>query len=343
MSGNIVDLRSDTVTRPTEGMRAAMAHADVGDDVLDGDPTTLELERVVATLLGKDAALFVPTGIMANQIALGLIAQRGTEVVAEATSHVFDWELGAAAAHWGVQLRTVPGDDGLLDPGAVERAIRPNVRLQVRTSAVALENTHNGAGGHVLPLETMRGVVDVARARGLRVHLDGARLWNAAVATDTPERAWAELADTVTVTLSKGLGCPVGSLLAVNGDLLDEARVLRRRLGGAMRQSGILAAAGLHALEHHRTLLAADHARARRLAEACGGIDGLRVVAPETNIVMMDVVRDGVDANMIVARAKVSGVLLTAFTTTRVRAVTHMDVDDAGIERAAAAIAGIVA
>jgi threonine aldolase len=342
VSSAVVDLRSDTVTRPTEGMRAAMAHAEVGDDVLDGDPTTIELERTVAELLGKDAALFVPSGIMANQIAIGLLAERGTEMIAEATSHVVDWELGAAAAWWGVQLGTVPGDDGLLDPAALAAAVRPPSRLQLRTSALALENTHNGAGGRVLPFERMRALHDVARTHALRVHLDGARIWHAAVATGTPERAWAELADTVTVTLSKGLGCPVGSLLALDSALLYDARVLRRRLGGAMRQSGILAAAGLYALDHHRERLADDHARARRLADACAAIDGLRVIAPETNIVMMDVARDGLDANIVVQRAREAGVLLTAFTNMRVRAVTHMDVGDEGIERAAEAIAGVI-
>lgn len=340
MNNAVIDLRSDTVTRPSEGMRAAMARAEVGDDVLEFDPTTRALEERVAELLGKDAALFVPSGIMANQIAIGLLAARGTELIAETTSHVVDWELGAAAALWGVQPRTVAGDDGLLEPAAVEAAVRPPFNLQLRTSALALENTHNGAGGRILPLERMQALHDVARAHELRVHLDGARLWHASVATGVPERAWAELADTVTVTLSKGLGCPAGSLLALDSALLYDARVLRRRLGGAMRQSGMLAAAGSYALDNNRERLADDHARARRLAEACSGIDGLRVIPPETNIVMMDVARDGMDANAVVAGARETGVLLTAFTNTRVRAVTHMDVDDAGIERAAEAIAG---
>lgn len=330
----IVDLRSDTVTRPTPGMRAAIAAAEVGDDALGDDPTTRALEQRIANLLGKEAALFFPSGIMANQTALTLLAPRGTEVIAEATSHVVDWELGAAAATSGVQLRTVQGDDGLLDAERVEAAIRPHMRVQIRTSAIALENTHNGAGGRILPVETMRAIADVARRHDLRVHLDGARLWNASVATSTPEYAWAELADTVMVTLSKGLGCPVGSVLAGDEALMAQALIIRRRLGGSMRQAGILAAAGLYALDHHRERLADDHARATRLADALSDVDGLRVVPPETNIVMIDVVRSDLDADTIVARAKEHGVLLTAFTPRRVRATTHLDIDDDGIERA---------
>src|SRR5690606_4978173 len=247
----------------------------------------------------------------------------------------------AAAALGGVQLRTVTGDDGLLDERAVAAAVRPASAVQLRTSALSLENTHNGAGGRILPLERMRALVDVARAHGLAVHLDGARLWNAAVARGIPEHAWAELADTVMVALSKGLGCPVGSLLAGDADRMQEARVIRRRLGGSMRQSGILAAAGLYALDAHRERLADDHARAARLAAALADVPGFAVQQPETNIVMIDVVRDDTDAAAVVEQAKAAGVLLTAFTTRRVRAVTHLDVGDAGIERAIEVLRGI--
>ena len=339
MSPPIVDLRSDTVTRPTAEMRAAIAAAEVGDDALGDDPTTAALEERIASLLGKEAAVFFPSGIMANQTALMLLAPRGTEIIAETTAHVVDWELGAAAALGGIQLRPVPGDNGLLDPDRVEAAIRSPMRLQLRTSAIALENTHNGAGGRILPPERMRAIADVARRHELRVHLDGARLWNASAATGIEERAWAALADTVMVTLSKGLGCPVGSMLAGTRALMDEARITRRRLGGSMRQSGILAAAGLYALDHHRTRLADDHARARRLADALGQVDGLAVVPPETNIVMIDITRPGVTADDVVARAKERGILLTAFTPTRVRATTHLDIDDSGIDNAIAALA----
>lgn len=341
MSSPVIDLRSDTVTRPTAAMRAAIAAAEVGDDALGDDPTTWALEQRVAELLGMEAAVFFPSGIMANQTALMLLAPRGTEVIAEASSHLVDWELGAAAALGGVQLRTVTGDDGLLDERAVAAAVRPASAVQLRTSALSLENTHNGAGGRILPLERMRALVDVARAHGLAVHLDGARLWNAAVARGIPEHAWAELADTVMVALSKGLGCPVGSLLAGDADRMQEARVIRRRLGGSMRQSGILAAAGLYALDAHRERLADDHARAARLAAALADVPGFAVQQPETNIVMIDVVRDDTDAAAVVEQAKAAGVLLTAFTTRRVRAVTHLDVGDAGIERAIEVLRGI--
>lgn len=334
MSSDVVDLRSDTVTRPTASMRAAIADAEVGDDALGDDPTTIALERRIASLLRKEAALFFPSGIMANQAALMLLAPRGTEIITEATSHLVDWELGAAAAVSGVQLRPVPGDSGILDAEQVAAAIRPALHTQIRTSAVALENTHNGAGGRILSVERMRAVADVAREHGLTIHLDGARLWNASIATRTPERAWAELADTVMVTLSKGLGCPVGSVLAGTDELVQQARIVRRRLGGSMRQTGLLAAAGLYAIDHHRERLAEDHERAARLAQGLADVDGLHVVSPETNIVMIDVVRSEMDAETVVRRCGERGVLLTAFMRARVRAVTHLDVDHAGIEKA---------
>jgi threonine aldolase len=338
-----IDLRSDTVTRPTAAMRDAIATAEVGDDALGDDPTVRRLERRVAQLLGKPAALFFPTGIMANQAALLLHARRGSEVVCEATSHIVDWELGAAAAIAGVQLRTISATDGLLEAARVEAAIRPRAALQIQTALIALENTHNAAGGRVLPLDTMRAIQEVATSRGLPVHLDGARLWNAAAATGVDVAEYAACADTVMVTLSKGLGCPAGSLLAADDDTIADARVVRRRLGGSMRQSGILAAAGLHALEHHRDRLAEDHRRARELAGLAATVGGLRVVEPDTNIVMFDIVRDGIRAEDVVARMRDAGVLMTPFTPTRIRAVTHLDVDDDGIGRAAATLAQVMA
>ena len=240
----MIDLRSDTVTRPTPGMRRAIAEAEVGDDLFGDDPTTRRLEQRVADLLGKEASVFFPSGIMANQCALQLLAERGSEVVVEATAHLVDWELGGASVNAGVQLRCVATADGVLTAALVERAIRPGLRFQLRTSAIALENTHNGAGGKILPLAEMQRISEMARARKLRVHLDGSRLWNASTATAVPERDYAHCADTVMVTLSKGLGCPVGSLLAGPQELMDAARIMRRRMGGSMRQSGILAAAG---------------------------------------------------------------------------------------------------
>lgn len=342
MSATIVDLRSDTVTRPTAAMRAAIAAAEVGDDALGDDPTVARLEARVADLLGKEAALFFPSGIMANETALLVLARPGTEVVVEATSHFVDWELGAPAALAGVQLRPVAATNAILTADAVEAAIRPPSRLQIRTSAVCLENTHNAAGGRILPLDAMRAVHAVAQAHGLPVHLDGSRLWNATAATGIPEARYAACADTVMVTLSKGLGCPVGSLLAGSADRMELARVTRRRLGGAMRQSGLLAAAGLHALDHHRDRLSDDHARARHLARLAADVHGLRVIEPETNIVMFDIERTDLDAAAVVHGLEREGVRMVEFTRRRVRAVTHLDVDDDGVVRAASALRAVM-
>lgn len=339
----IIDLRSDTVTRPTPAMREAIARAEVGDDSLGDDPTVKRLEARVAELLGKEAALFFPSGIMANEAALLVLAPPGTEVIVEATSHYVDWEDGAPA-HWaGVQLRPVPTPDGILTAELVRAAIRSPSPFHVRTSLIAVENTHNAAGGRILPLETMRAIGAVAREHGLPVHLDGARLWNAAVATGLPEAAWAAEADTVMVTLSKGLGCPAGSLLAGEARVIEEAWRIRRRLGGGMRQIGLLAAAGLYALDHHRERLAEDHARARMLAALAREIPGIRVVEPETNIVMLDLEVEGLTARAVLEGLAERGVRMSEFSGRRIRAVTHLDVDDEGIRRAAAALAEVIA
>ncbi|HEX6938465.1 MAG TPA: GntG family PLP-dependent aldolase [Longimicrobiales bacterium] len=335
---DVVDLRSDTVTRPTPAMREAIARAEVGDDVLGDDPTVRRLEERVAELLGKEAALFFPSGTMANQTAVAVLTTPGSEAIIEATGHILDWE-GGAPAHWaGVQLRPVPTPDGLLTADHVAAAIRPAGRMAIRTSLICLENTHNAAGGKVMPLETLRSIRALAERQGIPVHLDGARLWNASIATGIPEATFAAEADTVMVTLSKGLGCPVGSLLAGPAALIDEAWHVRRRHGGGMRQAGILAAAGLYALDHHRERLAEDHARARLLADRLEGVPGIRVVPPETNIVMIDIVDETLDALRLVERVQPHGVLLSPFAARRVRAVTHLDIDDAGVHRAADAI-----
>jgi threonine aldolase len=336
----VIDLRSDTVTRPTEGMRAAIAHAAVGDDALGDDPTVRALEERVAALLGKEAALFFPSGIMANETALVVLAKPGTEVVCEGACHFIDWELGAPAAIAGVTMRGVPTDDGMLTAALVEQAIRPFAAIQVQTSAITIENTHNGAGGRVMPLAAMREIAAVAAAHQLPIHLDGARLWNASARTGVDVRDYAACADTVMVALSKGLGCPVGSMLAGSVAHMQQARVVRRRLGGAMRQVGVLAAAGMYALDHHLDRLPEDHARASALASLARSIPGLSVIEPETNIVMMDVLSANVTAFDVVRELGSRGVLMTAFTARRVRAVTHMDVDDAAIAAAAEALDG---
>jgi threonine aldolase len=339
----IVDLRSDTVTRPTPGMRAAMAQAVVGDDVLGDDPTVAALEERVAGLLDKEAALFMPSGVMANTVAILSQAAPGTEVVMDADAHVVNWEAGATAMWGGVQIRTHLPEDGLPVPERVEAAIRDRGPYTIRTSVVCLENTHNGAGGRVLPLERGRRIAESARERGLRVHLDGARLWNAAAAGGHPLNELTDCSDTVMVTLSKGLGCPVGSVLALPADLRDRAWRIRRRLGGAMRQSGVLAAAAMYALDHHLDRLSDDHRRAADLATAAAGVEGVRVVTPETNIVMIHLPDGGPDADAVKDALEERGVRMSRFSRRRLRAVTHLDVDDDGIRQAGAALAEVLA
>lgn len=339
----MIDLRSDTVTRPTPGMRQAIAAAEVGDDVLGDDPTVKRLEERIAKLLGKEAAALFPSGIQANLTAMHVVGEPGTEVIIEAHGHILDWEVGGATKVAGVLLHPVATDDGVLAARYIEPAIRPGLKYQVQTSAVALENTHNGAGGKIFPLEELKRVSELARSRGLRIHLDGARLWNASAASGVPEAEYASCADTVMVSLSKGLGCPIGSMLAGSSADMDKARLVRRRLGGAMRQSGILAAAGLYALDNHRDRLKEDHANAKLLAELAAKIDGLRPLTPETNIVMIDVTRPGMSANDLLQKLAQRGVGMVPFTTTRVRAVTHLDVDRAAIEKAAGILAEVMA
>src|SRR5215204_6310687 len=282
MTGSAIDLRSDTVTRPTPAMRRAMAEAEVGDDVLDGDPTVRRLQARVAELLGKERALFFPSGTMANQAALWLLAERGTEILLDAESHVLHWEHAGAAALVGVQPRPVAAGAGqlVMDAEALAAAVRPTSPHAPRASLVSLENTHNGAGGKVTSAVGMRALGDVARAHGLPVHLDGARLWNASVATGDEPATLAAPADTVMVSFSKGLGAPVGAALAGSAAALAHGWSVRKRLGGGMRQSGILAAAALHGLDHHWQRLGDDHGRARALASAVEGAGGARVVPP---------------------------------------------------------------
>jgi threonine aldolase len=341
-SSAVVDLRSDTVTRPGPEMRRAIAEAEVGDAVLGDDPTVEALERRAAELLGKERALFFPSGIMANQTAILVQARRGTEVVIEAGGHILNYEEGAAAAWAGVQLRGVPTADGLLTASDLRAAIRPRTGHGVESSLVCLENTHNSAGGRVLPVERMRELAAVAREHGLPIHLDGARLPNAAVAAGREMREWASLADTVMLAISKGLGAPVGSLLAGTEETMAAALRVRRRLGGGMRQAGLLAAAGLFALARNFPLLADDHRRARRLAELADALRGVSALRPETNILMLDL-EPPLDPATVLARLAERGVWMYQFGPRRLRAVTHLDVDDAGIERAGAALAEAIA
>ncbi len=337
-----VDLRSDTVTRPSPEMRQVIAEAEVGDAVLGDDPTVAELERFAAELLGKERALFFPSGIMANQTAIMVHAAPGTEAVIDAGGHILNWEEGGAAAWGGVQLHAVSTPDGLLTPETVAAAIRAPSPYLPQTSLLCLENTHNSAGGRVLPLAQMRAVAEVARERGVAVHLDGARLPNAAIATGLPMRAWAEHADTVMVSLSKGLGAPVGSVLAGTDEALQRAWRVRRRMGGGMRQAGLLAAAGLYALRHNLERLADDHRRARQLARHAGEIPGLTAVEPDTNIVMVELTDPQLEPATLLAELERRGVRMTQFGPRRLRAVLHLDVDDRGVEHAIETLAAAV-
>lgn len=322
-----VDLRSDTVTRPTPQMRAAMAAAEVGDDVYGEDPTVTALEERVAALLGHEAGVFVPSGTLGNQLGVRLLVAPGQELVCDSLAHVARAELGAAAVFAGVTFRTWRAVRGLLDGDAVRELISPDSgSYLVSTAAIEVENTHNLGGGTVQPPEQVAAVRELARAHGLGLHLDGARLWNAHVATGTPLTELAAGYDTVSVCLSKGLGAPVGSVLVSSAERIAQARVWRKRYGAGMRQVGILAAAGLYALEHHVARLADDHARARRLAESLGA-DPFLV---DTNIVALDVP----DAASVVAQAAEKDVLVSALGPRFLRLVTHLDVDDDGIERA---------
>lgn len=329
-----VDLYSDTISQPTQAMRAAMAEAEVGDDQFDGDPTTRRLEERTAEILGKEAALFFPSGIMANQTALAVLGGHGDEIIVEAGAHVLHYEGAAAAAIAGVQLNPVFTPDGRLTADRAAPAVRLDSRYLPNTVAIALENTHLASGATVMAEGDGDGIRALADEAGLRVHLDGARLWNACAASGlAPDRA-ARCADTVMVCYSKGLGAPVGSALAGPADLMEEAWVVRRRLGGSMRQSGIIAAGALHALEHHRDRLVEDHANARTLASGLSEIGGVSVVAPETNVVMIDLAADAPGPEEVLGALSVRGVLMTRFGQRRIRAVTHLDVNRDGIGKA---------
>lgn len=338
----MIDLRSDTVTRPTEAMREAILRAEVGDDCFGEDPTVQELEGEVARLLGKERALLFPSGIMANQAGILALGEPGTEVLAEARAHLIHYEEGSVAAHGGMGLRGVPTATGLMTPDELRSALRPPSPYHPRTSILALENTHLDSGGRVHEPDRVAEVAKVAREAGLAIHLDGARLWNAATALGVPPAEVAAPVDTVMTCLSKGLGAPVGSMLAGPAPLLDRAWRIRRRLGGQMRQAGLLAAAGLHALEHHWPRLADDHVRARRLAEGLAALDGLQVVDPETNVVMVDVSETGrTPADLLGALAR-EGVGMVPFGATRIRAVLHREVSDPDVERAIEAVARVL-
>ena len=340
-SAPMIDLRSDTVTRPTAAMREAMARAEVGDDVFSEDPTTRALEEEVARLLGKEAALFVSSGTMGNQLAIALHTRPGDEVIVGEGAHPVWYESGAAAVLSGVQFATA-GEGGMFDADQMEEQIKPDAYYYPRTSLVCIENTHNRSGGKVWAQERVVALGERVKARGLAFHLDGARLWNASVASGCDVRDLARPFDTVTVCLSKGLGAPVGSVLAGTHEQMVRARRLRKMWGGGMRQTGILAAAGLFALTHHRARLADDHESARRFAQRITGsasATGATAAVPDTNIVNVDVRGS---AEEIVRRLRDENVLVNATGAHRLRVVFHLDVAAAQADEAADALVKVL-
>lgn len=344
MAAPVIDLRSDTLTRPSQAMREAMLATPVGDDVYGEDPSVAELEARVAALLGHEAGLFVPTGSMGNLLGIWLLVPPGQEVLCDQQAHIVRAEMGAHAQLHGITTRTWQTSDGIVDARTVQAAIAPdNGPFLVRTAALEVENTHNFGGGTVHSLEALEDIRAVAEMAGLPMHLDGARLWNAHVATGTPLASYGALFDTVNVCLSKGLGAPVGSVLVSTKERIDRARVQRKRLGGGWRQAGMLAAAGLFALEHNIERLADDHRAARSLATAVAE-QAPAAVDPSTVPTNIVVVRTGgLVAAEVVRRAGEQGVALSAVGSHLVRAVTHLDVTDEQCAEAGRVLGGVLA
>lgn len=339
-----IDLRSDTVTKPSEKMRQAMFDAAVGDDVYGEDPTVRELEERAAAILGKEAALFVTSGTQGNQVAILAQARAGEEMILEASSHIFLYEAAAHAAFAGVQTHTIHGRKGAMDPEAVRQAIRTKNIHHPRTSLICLENTHNKAGGTVVPVENMQRIYEIAQAHQVPVHLDGARLFNAAVAAGRPVADFTRYVDTVQVCLSKGLGAPIGSLVAGSHEFVEVARHWRKRLGGGLRQVGVIAAPGLLALTENVERLAEDHAHAKILAEGIAEIKGIEIDLDtvETNIVIFDIKGTGLDEEQFLAALKEEGVIATDFGPHLIRFVTHMMLSEADVRAAIEKVANVV-
>ncbi|HET6349118.1 MAG TPA: GntG family PLP-dependent aldolase [Candidatus Krumholzibacteria bacterium] len=343
-SPHFIDLRSDTVTRPTPGMRRAMAEAEVGDDVFGDDPTVIALEQRVASLLGKEAALFVPSGTMGNFLGLASTSERGDEVILDRNCHIMNYEVSSAAALHGLQLNALDGDRGMLTAAQIEPHIKKESLHTPGTRIVAMENTHNRCGGRVYPLDEMKRVSALARKHGVSVHLDGARLCNAHVASGVPLVEYAACADTVSMCFSKGLGAPVGSALVSRRDVIDRARRLRKRLGGGMRQVGILAAAALYALDNHIGRMREDHDHALQLASHLEKMPGVSLTFPvETNIVVATVDARHWTVEAILGALRDRGVLAVAFGADRIRMVTHLDVSSDDIERAGEVLSSLAA
>ncbi len=336
-----LDLRSDTVTRPTAAMRRAMADAEVGDDVLMDDPTTNRFEAVVAERLGKEAALFFPSGTMANQAAIWILSTPGTEIYVDAEAHIVHSEVAGSAALAGVQVRPVRGAGLVMTAEELDASVRLPTADGADPSLVCVENTHNGAGGVVSSVDTIKSFTTVARKRGVPIHMDGARLWNASITTGTSLADFANAVDTVMVSFSKGLGAPIGACLVGSKEQITRARKVRKRFGGGMRQSGVLTAAAHHALDHHFDRLKDDHEAAKFLGSQVHGVAGAAIVPPDSNILMIDLPKPV--AADVAARAAREGIRLSVWTPSRVRAVLHLDAPMEKVERAAPIISRSIA
>lgn len=332
----IIDLRSDTVTRPSAAMKQAMFSAPLGDDVFGDDPTVNKLQNETAKLLGKQAGLFVPSGTMGNQIALKTLTQPGEEVILDHESHIFRYEVAGAAVMSGLQFHTINGPGGIMTAAQVKNAIRPEDIHQPQTAVVSLENTHNRAGGVVYPLDEIKKISALCKKHKIKMHLDGARLWNASVASVVSLKEYTKYFDSVMVCFSKGLGCPAGSVLVGNKEFIDQARRNRKMMGGGMRQAGILAGAGLYALKHNIKRMAEDHRRAQMLARTISQIPKIKIdlSSVQTNIVVFDIKQTGMNSDEAMEMLARKGLWLVSFGETRLRVVTHLDVDDGDIRRA---------
>ncbi len=340
----MIDLRSDTVTKPTPAMRQAMMAAEVGDDVFGEDPTANALQEKIAQLLGQEAAIFVPSGTMANQLSIKAHTQAGDEVIIEAGAHAMNFEGGAGAVLSGVQFFGLPGQRGIIDVSQVEAAIRPDDAHFPVSRLIIIENTHNRGGGTVFPLAKILEIRELANRRGLKMHMDGARLWNACVASGISPAQYAAPFDSISVCLSKGLGCPAGSLIAGSKEFIKRVHRLRKMVGGGMRQIGFLAAAGIYALDHHIGRLEEDHRKAKKLAYGLAEIENITInpAEVETNILYFDVSPSERTAQEVVLACRQKGVLLHATAKTRIRCVTHLDVSFADIDKALNVIAEVM-
>ncbi len=340
----MIDFRSDTITQPTPEMRRAMMEAEVGDDVFGDDPTVNRLQEMIAEMCGKEAALFVPSGTMGNQVSIKTHTQPGDEIIVERNAHIFNYECGSPGMLSGVQVLPIEGHHGVITAEQIARVVRPVNIHHPTTRLICLENTHNRAGGTIFPLSEIQKIYQFARGTGLRMHLDGARLWNASVATGIPIKDYCQYFDSVQLCFSKGLGAPVGSIIVGNTEFIHRARYFRKAFGGGMRQAGILAAGAIYAVQHHLERLAEDHRRARRLAEAIAQLPGisLDLNTVQTNIVIFDMAHAAMSAEALVQRLQQENILMIHFGESKIRAVTHLHIQDEDIERTISTLRAIL-